>query len=68
MDEKYPPYFQISDIDHGGAAVVAALCTIIISSIVSVIRYLVAARQRVEFAPDDVTFYLAGVSASLDET
>jgi hypothetical protein len=48
--------------DRGGAGVVVALCTIIITLAVSGIRGVVAARQRVGFRGDDATFYLAAVS------
>jgi hypothetical protein len=62
MDDRQPPFFRLTDDDHGGAGVVAALCTIIISLAVSGIRGVVAARQRVGFRGDDATFYLASVS------
>lgn len=62
MDEKLPPFFRLTSEDHGGVAVVAALCTIIISLSVSGIRSIVASRQRVEFQRDDAFFYVASVS------
>ncbi|KAG9229524.1 hypothetical protein BJ875DRAFT_192971 [Amylocarpus encephaloides] len=68
MEQKKPPFFRITSDDHGGAAVVAALCTIIVSLAVSGIRGVVAARQRVGFRGDDGTFYVAcflGVSCSI---
>jgi hypothetical protein len=64
MDEKLPPFFQLSDSDHGGFAVVVALCTIVVSSTVSAIRCVVATRQRVGFQLDDATFYIACVSTA----
>jgi hypothetical protein len=62
MGDKRPPFFRLTDDDHGGAGVVIALCTIIISLAVSGIRSVVAARQGVGFQGDDGTFYLASVS------
>ncbi|KAH8665725.1 hypothetical protein BGZ60DRAFT_409771 [Tricladium varicosporioides] len=64
MDERRPPFFRLTENDQGGAAVVAALCTIVISSLVASIRFLVAARQQVEFQQDDIAFYTGGFLAS----
>ncbi|EPE25322.1 hypothetical protein GLAREA_01234 [Glarea lozoyensis ATCC 20868] len=63
MGDKRPPFFRLTDDDHGGVGVVAALSTIIISLAVSGIRGVVAARQRVGFRGDDVTFYVASFLA-----
>lgn len=64
MDEKLPPFFQVSDSDQGGFAVIVALCTIVVSSTVSAIRCVVTTRQRAGFQLDDATFYIACVSTA----
>jgi hypothetical protein len=62
MSERLPPFFRLTDIDHGGVAVVASLCMIVISLSIASIRFIVAARQNVKFQYDDASFYLASVS------
>lgn len=61
MSERLPPFFRLTENDQGGVAAVVALCTIVITSSISAIRWLVASRQHVEFQRDDATFYLGSV-------
>lgn len=63
--QRLPPFFRITDDDQGGLGVVVALCTIVITSTVSAIRWFVATRQHVEFQRDDATFYLGSVRTIL---
>jgi hypothetical protein len=65
MSERLPPFFRLTENDQGGVAAVVALCTIVITSSISAIRWLVASRQHVEFQRDDATFYLGSVRTLL---
>jgi hypothetical protein len=58
-----PPFFEITDIDHGPWAVVVAFCTISLITFIAAIRFLLASRLKVKFQLDDLTFAVATVSS-----
>jgi hypothetical protein len=61
-----PPFFEITDIDHGPWAVVVAFCSISLTTFIAVIRFVLAGRMKVKFQLDDLTFAIATVSTSQD--
>jgi hypothetical protein len=59
---SYPPFFEVTDIDHGPYAVVVAFCSISLITLIAAIRFLIAGRLKIKFQLDDGTFAAAVVS------
>jgi hypothetical protein len=64
MAGRTPAFFQVTEDDHGPFAVVVAFSSISIITLVTVIRFRLAAHQKVKFDLDDLTFAIATVSST----
>jgi hypothetical protein len=58
---SYPPFFEVTDDNHGPYAVVVAFCSITFMILIAVIRFLIAGRTKIKVELDDVTFAAAVV-------
>lgn len=58
----YPPFFEITDIDHGPWVVVVAFCSISLITLIAAIRFILAGRLKLKFELDDAAFAMATVS------